>query len=332
MKTHILLDLNNLFHRAKHASSGNIDIKTGLSLYIINNSISKVWKKFKGDHLVVVLDGRSWRRELYPKYKLSRRIKAINKSSKEKDDDEILNDALNQFISFLKEKTNVTVLQSPGLEADDFIALWIKKHSDYNHIIISTDSDFYQLLSDKVKIYNGIQNILITKDGVYDDNDKKLEFSIKNDGKLKIIKENEDFNPPIDWIEWIKFIKIMRGDSGDGIFSAYPKVRQNQLLKAFNDREKKGYIWLNLMMQDWKDIEGKTHRVLDCYNLNKLLIDLTEIPKEIENLGFSIIENVEQKQIPNIGIWFLKFCHNFGLTRMETYPDNYLAFLTKKYE
>ena len=65
-KTFILIDLNNLIHRAKHATQhGDVSIKIGMSMHILFNSISKMWKKFKGTHVVFCLDGKSWRREVY---------------------------------------------------------------------------------------------------------------------------------------------------------------------------------------------------------------------------------------------------------------------------
>lgn len=333
MSTYILLDLNNLLHRAKHVSQhGDADLKIGMSMMIVFNSISKMWKKFKANHLVVCLDGKSWRREVYTQYKSQRRVQQATRSEREKEEDELFNEAFQDLIKFLTEKTNCTVLRSQGLEADDFIARWIKIHPNDKHIVISSDSDFYQLLSDNVEIYNGVTNLRITKYGVYDDKDKKYEFTLKNDGKIKLGEVNQNYLPPKDWIEWAKFSKIMRGDAGDGIFTAYPKVRQTQLRNAFDDRNDKGFVWNNLMLQTWKDHEGNIHRVLDDFNRNKTLIDLTELPAEITELADAIIsETTEIKTIPNVGIWFLKFCAKHGLKRMEDNPTQYIDFLIASY-
>lgn len=332
-KTFILLDLNNLLHRAKHVTmSSDPTIKVGMAISIVFASINKMWKKFNASHLVVCLDGKSWRREVYENYKLGRRLTQSAKTVREQEEDELFNEAFSDLIKFLREKSNASVLQSQGLEADDFIARWITLHPEDHHIIISSDSDFYQLLSDNVEIYNGITNLLITKEAVYDDKDKKYEFTLKNDGKIKLGKENSNFTPPEDWIEWAKFSKIMRGDAGDGIFTAYPKIRQTQLRNAFEDRKNKGYIWNNLMLQTWKDHEGEIHRVLDDFNRNKLLIDLNEIPIEIAELADNIIrEQTLIKSLPQIGIWFLKFCSKYELERMTKSPDQYIKFLSASY-
>ena len=89
--------------------------------------------------------------------------------------------------------------------------------------------------------------------------------------------------------EWLLFEKCMRGDSSDNVFSAYPGVRKKGtknkvgLLEAFEDRKSKGYAWNNMMLQRWTDHNGAEHRVLDDYNRNKELIDLTAMPDEIKD-------------------------------------------------
>lgn len=333
MKTFILIDLNNLIYRAKHATQQNdISIKIGMSMHILFNSINKMWKKFSGTHVVFCLDGKSWRKEVYENYKLQRKLKQAQKSIREQEEDLLFNEAYSDLIEFLIEKTNCSVLKSQGLEADDLIACWVKTHPNDMNIIISSDSDFYQLLSENVEIYNGITGLRITKDGVYDDKDKKYEFTLKNDGKIKLGKENPNYQPDADWVEWAKFSKIIRGDAGDGIFTAYPKVRQTLLRNAFEDRKNKGYIWNNLMLQTWTDHEGTVHRVLDDYNRNKMLIDLNELPDEIYNLANAVIETeVTAKNIPNVGIWFMKFCGKHDLKRLSQYPDQYVVFLNARY-
>jgi 5'-3' exonuclease len=60
-------------------------------------------------------------------------------------------------------------LQDKQLEADDLIAGWIQQHPKDKHVIISSDSDFAQLVDANVKQYNGISNTLTTIDGYFTD-------------------------------------------------------------------------------------------------------------------------------------------------------------------
>ena len=112
-------------------------------------------------------------------------------------------------------KTNCTVLQDNQLEADDLIAGWVQEHPNDDHVIISSDSDFAQLITPNVKQYNGISNVLTTHEGYY--TDTKEPIIDKKTGEPKKAP-----NP-----QWLLFEKCMRGDPTDNVFSAFPKVRRN---------------------------------------------------------------------------------------------------------
>ena len=48
------------------------------------------------------------------------------------------------------------------------------KTSNDNHVIISTDGDFAQLIAPNVKQYNGVQNVTITHEGYFHDKGKEV--------------------------------------------------------------------------------------------------------------------------------------------------------------
>jgi 5'-3' exonuclease len=150
MKTYVILDISNLFHRARYATRADATLQSGVALHIVLNSIRKVWNNFNGSHVVFALDGHSWRYDIYPKYKAQRKVKRELLSKKDKDEEAIINEIFNDFIKFVKTKTNATVLQVKNAEADDLIARWVELHPNDNHIIVSGDTDFHQLLADNV--------------------------------------------------------------------------------------------------------------------------------------------------------------------------------------
>ena len=100
--------------------------------------------------------GRSWRKDHYPAYKQNRKETRDAMTPAEQKADELFWKTFDEFKTFVKEKTNCTVLQHDELEADDLIAGWTQAHPEDNHIIVSSDTDFYQLLSQNVSQYNGI--------------------------------------------------------------------------------------------------------------------------------------------------------------------------------
>jgi hypothetical protein len=131
----------------------------------------------------------------------------------------------------------------------------------------------------------------------------------------------------------------MRGDSGDNVFSAYPGVRtkgsKNKvgLTEAWEDREKKGFNWNNLMLQRWTDYEGVEHRVLDDYERNVHLIDLTAQPEDIKNtVDACIREGVRTTMVPQVGIHFMKFCGKHDLVKISEQAETYARWINKPYK
>ena len=136
--------------------------------------ILKAYKDFNGSHVVFCLEGRSWRKDVYEPYKKNRQAARDALTPKEQEEDQAFWQAFDELKEFLDKRTNCTVLQDGQCEADDFIARWIQNHPDAEHVIVSSDSDFYQLLNANVTQYNGITNQHIKIDGVYNDKGKPV--------------------------------------------------------------------------------------------------------------------------------------------------------------
>ena len=327
MATYILVDTANTFFRARHVVRGDADIKIGMAFHITLSSIRKAWQDFKGSHVVFCLEGRSWRKDHYEPYKRNRQETRDALTPREQEEDKLFWEAFDTFKDFIAEKTNCTVLQNPVLEADDLIAGWVQSHPEDNHIIISTDSDFAQLIAPNVRQYNGVSNTTITHEGYFDDNGKEV---IDNKTKEPKAAPNPD---------WLLFEKCMRGDTSDNVFSAYPGVRKKGtknkvgLLEAFEDKDTKGFAWNNLMLQRWVDHNGEEHRVLDDYNRNRTLIDLSAQPDEIkEQIATTIANSTNNpKNINQVGIRLMKFCNLFDLQKIADQAQSFADPLNARY-
>ena len=322
MMTHIIIDTANMFFRARHVVKGDLDTKVGMSMHIFLNSIKKCVNDFDGTHVVLCLEGRSWRKDVYEPYKKNRKAVRDALTPKEVEEDKVFWESFDDLNTFLKDRTNCTVLQHPTLEADDLIAGWIKLHPDYKHVIVSSDSDFYQLLNNNVTQYNGITNQHIKVDGVYDDKGNP------------VIDKKTGYHKQIGDPDYLLFEKCIRGDTSDNIFSAYPGARlkgsrnKTGITEAFNDRVTGGFDYNNFMLQRWVDHEEQEHRVIDDFERNKILIDLTAQPDEIKEESKRIIsEAVNKDPVPQVGIHFMKFCAKWNLQRMSEAPNDYAEFL-----
>lgn len=326
---YILVDTANTFFRARHVIRGDADTKLGMALHITFNSIKKGWQDFQGDHVVFCLEGRSWRKDFYKPYKANRAETRAAMSPREQEEDKLFWETFDKFKDFIIDKTNCTVLHNPTLEADDLIAGFIEAHPNDNHFIISTDSDFHQLIAPNVSQYNGVLETLTTHEGIFDKKGKSLI-----DKKTK-----EPVGAPNP--EWILFEKCMRGDTSDNVFSAYPGVRtkgtKNKvgLMEAFADRNTKGYNWNNLMLQRWVDHNGVEHRVLDDYERNRQLVDLRAQPDNIkETIRTTISQATDNpKNISQVGIRLMKFCQLYDMKKImdsiQTYADPFQARYVK---
>ena len=319
--TYILVDTANTFFRARHVINGSADIKLGMAFHITLNSIKKAWQDFNGSHVVFCLEGRSWRKDYYAPYKRNRSDARAAHTEKQAEEEKVFWEAFDTFKDFIAEKTNCTVLQNPQLEADDLIAGWIQTHPDADHVIISTDSDFVQLIAPNVRQYNGVMETTITHEGILDKKGKRVIDKKTNAAK--------DIPNP----EWLLFEKCMRGDPTDNVFSAYPKVRKNKLEEAFNDRSNRGFAWNNMMLQRWVDHNGEEHRVLEDYERNRKLIDLAAQPQDIRNvITETISTNAVPKTIDQVGIRLLKFCNLYDLKKITDSIQQYAEPFQAKYQ
>lgn len=325
---YLIVDTANTFFRARHAAHRQSDTwdKLGFAIHVTLASIAKAWREQQADHVVFCLEGRSWRKDFYAPYKKNRAVARAALTEAEQEEDALFWETFDQFKSLITEKSNCTVLQHSNLEADDLVAGWIQAHPNDEHVIISTDSDFHQLLAPNVKQYNGVADELHTLEGIFDAKGAPV--------KDKKTKEPKKIPDP----KWILFEKCIRGDVSDNVFSAYPGVRvkgtKNKvgLEEAFADRETKGFNWNNLMLQRWVDHNGAEHKVLDDYNRNVTLIDLTAQPEHAKMwIAETIATNAVPKDIPQIGTKFLKFCGKYELKRVSDNLQNYVDFLSKAY-
>ena len=289
-KRFLIVDTANTFFRARHSAHRQSDTwdKLGFAIHVTLGSVNKAWRDQKANHVVFCLEGRSWRKDYYEPYKKNRAVARAALTESEQEEDRLFWEAFDNLKTFLAEKTNCTVLQHPELEADDLIAGFIQAHPNDDHVIISSDTDFYQLLAPNVKQYNGVADELHTLEGILD---KK--------GKLVIDKKTKE-----------------------------PK----RIAEAFADQHKKGYAWNNLMLQRWTDHNGVEHRVLDDYERNRVLVDLTAQPEEFKaKIQDTIAVNAVKKNRPMVGAQFLKFCGKYELNRLSEHSSNYAELLGAEY-
>lgn len=146
-------------------------------------------------------------------------------------------DLLKQFI---KDHTAAFVLSVDRCEADDIIGFWCQESEGVVNIIFSTDTDYVQLIDENTRVYSVKQGERTHEDPAF-----------------------------------ALFLKCIRGDKSDTIESAFPRVYETRVRRAWEDPVE----MMNLMEETRKD--GR--KVSDQFFLNQQLIDLSQQPSYIRD-------------------------------------------------
>ncbi len=170
MKTPILLvDANAIAHQAKHAMELNYEgMQTGVMFGFLRQII-KISNELNTNKIFFFWDSsKSNRRIMFPEYKANRRK---DKVPTEKFFDDQCYKQFNLLKHSLLPDLGFKCYQAEGFEADDIIATAVQNHK-FDFIIVSGDTDLYQLLSDSVSLYKSNNKT------IYSINDFKNEYNI----------------------------------------------------------------------------------------------------------------------------------------------------------
>ncbi|HLD28953.1 MAG TPA: DNA polymerase, partial [bacterium] len=156
-----IIDGNSYIHRAYHALPPltNSRGEPVGALFGFTRMLVKIIRKEKPDYMLVCFDSPqpTFRHEEYKEYKATR---------KETDEDLRRQLPLSRDVV---EGMGLNYVAEPGLEADDLIAGAVEKfgrEKDLDIFIVSGDKDIYQLVGDKVFVYNEPKNRVFDAAGV----------------------------------------------------------------------------------------------------------------------------------------------------------------------
>ncbi len=123
------------------------------------------------------------------------------------------------------------------------------------------------------------------------------------------------------------FEKCIRGDAGDNVQSAYPRVRRTRILKAYEDEYEK----TNIMEHEWtlpSDDGEKKFTVKDLYKENILLMDLEAQPEDIQRLMVETVLHGLQNPGKFSYFNFLHWLGQYGLERVAENLESYVPMLS----
>lgn len=216
----LILDAYNLLYRARFAASRNAPPGDHAITYVFFRSLRPLIEKFKPDVAYFVLEGT-------PTHRLA--IQPDYKGTRDKTPDEGFNRQRDEIISLMAEYLPINIVRHPMYEADDIVANLIEhRHSDHDVTVVSSDTDFIQLLDryEQVKLYNPVQKKFRSAVGVDyvkyksllgDGCDNIKGFNGIGDKRARALLENTD--------KMKEFLKI------DGHTN---KFEQNQIMIKFH--------------------------------------------------------------------------------------------------
>ena len=309
MKRRMIVDTANILWRVAAAhnkySSGSADDLAGLAMHSALLTLRSHYNKVRPDMVAVTFEGASNWRKTYTKSEgcVSKRI---YKANRVKDDSMIpFFELIKAFEALVREHTSLVCLSNPICEGDDLFGAYVEKYTSEGDEVIglSGDKDFVQLL-------------------------KFPNFKLLNPDKLGAERNMNKDGTPIN-AEYFMFEKCFRGDAGDNVMPAYPRIRSTRLKKAYENE----FELTNIMNETWKFNEPSTgeereFRVGDLYEENQILMNLERQPEWVRH---AMTETLEHEAI-NHGRFslfaFQKFCGKFGLKKISEDVTNFIPLFS----
>jgi len=299
MKTRMIVDTANILFRVasahgKYNTGGTPEDQAGLALHMALQTLKSHYNKVKPDQMALTFEGTNNWRKTYTKSDECV-SKKIYKANRVKDDSMIpFFELIKSFEQLAREHTSLVCLSNPICEGDDLFAAYVEKYTGEGDTVVglSGDKDFVQLL-------------------------KYPNFHLLNPDKLGA-ERNKDKDGNLIDAEYFMFEKAFRGDAGDFVMSAYPRVRATRIRKAFEDEYERN----NIMNETWEFTEPatgehRTFRVGDLFEENQLLMNLSRQPQYVRDEMFRTVN----EQVIDHGQFslfhFQKFCGKFGLKKIS---------------
>jgi len=309
-KKYLVIDASNLLHRTffVHMAT-DPDLIINLTYHTTFITLNKYFKKVKPNQIIMAFDRGNWRKtftgsdQCYSKklYKGHRKDAMAPKVR-------LLYEQFLNFVSdfeqLVREHSSIICMSKDQLEADDLIGgiaeVAYKNNDDI--VILSGDKDMIQLLRYNKPRING--------------SDKCVTIL---DPATNTEREHED-------PDYFLFEKCIRGDSGDNVQNAFPRVRATKIKEAFINP----FAQVNMFNETWINEDGRAMNVEKLFKENKLLMDLTAQPPHIRQLIFETIEYEMANPGKFSHFHFLKFLGKYELKNLSSQLTTFIPILNLK--
>ena len=336
MKKIVLVDGNNLLFRSYYATaySGNFmrnaDGFPTNGLYGFVNMINKIISEENPEYMVVAFDiGKTFRHEKYSEYKGGR--------------DETPNDLKVQFPYAKKilSAMGIMYLEKEGYEADDIIgtiASEVDKNDEFIGLIVSSDKDLLQLISNDIEV-----KLLKTKDYIRMNHDTFVETygiePIRMIDLKGLMGDASDNIPGVKGIGEKTALKLLQEyGTVENLYNNIDKLKGATKIKleegrksAFDSKEIATIyrkVPLEIKLEDTKYLKNISQELIDIYNYLGFYSFLKKIDlpkKDNREIEVKIINNVDDLKIDKPVAVYLDIdndnYHNANIIGMGVYND-----------
>ena len=336
MKKVVLVDGNNLLFRSYYATaySGNFmrnaDGFPTNGLYGFVNMINKIINEENPEYMVVAFDiGKTFRHEKYSEYKGGR--------------DETPNDLKVQFPYAKKilSAMGIMYLEKEGYEADDIIgtiASEVDKNDEFIGLIVSSDKDLLQLISNDIEV-----KLLKTKDYIRMNHDTFVETygiePIRMIDLKGLMGDSSDNIPGVKGIGEKTALKLLQEyGTVENLYNNIDKLKGATKVKleegrksAFDSKEIATIyrkVPLEIKLEDTKYLKNISQELIDIYNYLGFYSFLKKIDlpkKDNREIEVKIINNVDDLKIDKPVAVYLDIdndnYHNANIIGMGVYND-----------
>ena len=336
MKKIVLVDGNNLLFRSYYATaySGNFmrnaDGFPTNGLYGFVNMINKIISEENPEYMVVAFDiGKTFRHEKYSEYKGGR--------------DETPNDLKVQFPYAKKilSAMGIMYLEKEGYEADDIIgtiASEVDKNDEFIGLIVSSDKDLLQLISNDIEV-----KLLKTKDYIRMNHDTFVETygiePIRMIDLKGLMGDSSDNIPGVKGIGEKTALKLLQEyGTVENLYNNIDKLKGATKVKleegrksAFDSKEIATIyrkVPLEIKLEDTKYLKNISQELIDIYNYLGFYSFLKKIDlpkKDNREIEVKIINNVDDMKFDKPVAVYLDIdndnYHNANIIGMGVYND-----------
>ncbi len=234
----LLIDSSHWFYQLvfKMPSLSTEDRQTGIIFGMMLKTIGHA-KKLNSNKFVFCFDSKkNHRKAIFPDYKKKR-----NKQERTPEEIQIFKDSfiqLNEFRMQVLPKLGIkNAFIQTGRESDDILASIVFDNPEQEFIIISNDEDLYQLLSDKVKMYNS------KTEKFYTNIDFEKEYGIK----------------PKEWSN----IKVLGGCQSDEVPGPAGGFKTKTALKFYKQElANTSAVYKILISEEGKEIAARNEKLV----------------------------------------------------------------------